>query len=69
MKKIHIYNTKGQKVCSKEYMQNKHNIVNFGFEDLAHIDINKMCKRCMYRIGKPYFSDELLFELSLKKTD
>ena len=67
MKKIHVYNTKGQKVCSKEYRLNKHNEVPYGFEEIAEMkkDLKSICKKCANRIGKPYFDDETLLEMHL----
>ncbi len=63
--KKHVYNTKGQKVCSKEFRLNKHNDVPYGFEEIAEMkkDMKSICKKCANRIGKPYFSNEDLFDM------
>ena len=71
-KVVHIYNTKGQKACSKEYRLNKDNEVPYGFKEIEELKKGEkpICKRCAKCIGKPYFSSEYLFEMSLKlKTD
>ncbi len=63
MKKIHIYNTKGQKVCSKEFDKNNHNTMNYSFKDIANLDMKMVCKKCARKIGKPYFDDDRLSEM------
>ncbi|NOR56993.1 MAG: hypothetical protein GQ474_00540 [Sulfurimonas sp.] len=69
MKKIHVYNTKGQKVCSKEYRKNKNNEVPYGFKEFAEMkkDLKSICKKCAYSIGKPYFDDETLQALEIER--
>ena len=63
MKKIHIYNTEGQKVCSKEFDKNNHNTKNYSFKEIFDLDIKKVCKKCARKIGKPYFDDEKINEM------
>jgi len=67
MKKVHVYNTKGQKVCSKEFRLNKHNEVPYGFEEINEMkkDMKSICKKCAKSIGKPYFSNDELFEMGI----
>ena len=67
-KVVHIYNTEAQKVCSKEYRQNKHNIVSYDFDKFRELKNAEkpICLKCANRIGKPHFSDNELFNMSQK---
>lgn len=64
MKKIHIQNTEGQNICSKEHRKNKNNIIQIS-HDFNQMDKQLYCKKCAKSIGAPYFSDDDIFEMEL----
>ena len=63
MKKIHIYNTEDQKVCSKEFDKNNHNTMNYSFKEISDLDIKKVCKKCDQEIGKLDLDEEKINEM------
>ena len=62
MEKIHIKNTKGQSICSEEFWENEYNEVSLP-KNIYQMDKKQFCEECAWNIGKPYFSDDELFEM------
>ena len=68
MERLHIYNTLGQPACSEDFHKNSYNEV-FLPDDFYSMDKKKFCYACAWNFGKPYFSDELLFEMELTEPE
>lgn len=68
---VHVYNTFGQAVCSKEFEENEYNTVPYGYEEIGEMkkEINSICKKCAWLIGKPYFSNDELFDMGITDDD
>ncbi len=68
MERIHIVNLKGQRVCSDEFHKNSFNEIHLP-DDFYSMDRKKFCYACAWYLGKPYFDNDLLFEMALSEPD
>ena len=64
MKRVHCLDTRGYKACEHKTIPKKYR-TGRNFENIEGIT----CRFCMRAIGKPYFSDNFLFEDAIARKE